>query len=149
MTTVRVRVNEARLQQFMYLKEIGKDAKGKPLYSRELRTLRPMTNLVPKEIVDQMRQNVAFMAKTMPGSKTNPALGDNEPAITIEDGDLPAETATTLDGMKALDAVKLVQETVDKGQLETWKLTAKGKVLAAIDTQLVKIDATLREEEKE
>lgn len=149
MTTVRVRVNEARLQQFMYLKKVGEDAKGKALYSRELRTLRPMTNLVPKEVVDQMRENVAFMAKTKPGSKSNPAPGDNEPAITIEDGDLPAETATTLDGMKTLDAVKLVQETVDKTQLETWKATAKGKVLAAIDTQMLKIDETLLKEEKE
>ena len=136
MTNVRVKVNEARLQQFVSVKKVGEDEKGKALYTRETRTLRPMTNLVPREVVEQMRQNVPFMAKVRAG------------LITIEDGDLPAEALTSLDHLKPVDAVKLVQETVDKDQLETWRATAKGRVLAAIDTQIVKIDETLNEKKE-
>jgi len=136
MTNVRVKVNEARLQQFVFVKKVGEDEKGKALYTRETRTLRPMTNLVPREVVEQMRQNVPFMAKVRAG------------LITIEDGDLPAEALTSLDHLKPVDAVKLVQETVDKDQLETWRATAKGRVLAAIDTQIVKIDETLNEKKE-
>lgn len=141
MNAIKVEVNEPRLQQFVYVVKGG---------GRETRTLRPGVNLVPKDVVDQMRKNVAFMAKTQPGSKSNAREGDPDSAVTIHDGELPAEAATTLEGMKVGDAMKLVYDTLDKSQLEAWKATAKSaRVLAAIDNQLVKIDATLVEPEKE
>lgn len=121
MESVKVHNKEARLHQFV------STAGG-----RHTRTLKPGVNLVPKHVVEQMKGNAVFMGHVTEGR------------IVIEEGTVPEAATKSLDGLKPLEAVKLVQDTLDVEQLIAWKTNAKTlapKVLSAIDNQLAKIDA--------
>lgn len=124
MDTVKVKNNEPRLHQFVAV------TGGK----REVRTLKPGVNLVPKPVVEEWKKLKVFQSHL------------ELKHLEIE-GDIDGAVADSLDGMKVLDAVKLVNDTLDVAQLEKWKTTTKvGRIAAAIDTQLAKIDATAKKE---
>lgn len=120
MNTVKIVNTQARLMQI-----------ADP--DRSVRFLKPGVNLVPKATYDKVSKEVGFAAWVAQGH------------VRVEQ--VEGATTKSLADMKPADAAKLVAETLDVGQLETWKESeSRPKVLAAIDTQLAAIEAAVKPE---
>lgn len=121
MNTVKIVNTQARLMQI-----------GDP--DRGVRFLKPGVNLVPQATFDKVSKESGFkswLAKGWVEVDTKPTTA----------------TVASLADMKPAEAAKLVAETLDVQQLETWKESeSRPKVLAAIDTQLAAIEAAVKPE---
>lgn len=140
MQTVKVRNTQARLVNIMDPGPMimGADGKSKRSPSVNVRTLKPGVNLVPKETVEFNRSNVVFKHLEDTG------------AIVVEE-EVGEDIAKSVASMKPADAVKLVQQTLDVVLLERWQSdpATSPKVLAAIATQLEKIESMGPQKPKE
>lgn len=132
MKTVKVVNNQSRLVNIMEPGPmlVGADGKERRQPASKVRTLKPGINLVPPDVLAFNRETVVFKALEAEGK------------IVIEE-EVDEAIGKSIAGMKPVDAVKLVQATLDTKMLTVWQDDASTppKVLAAIATQLEKIEA--------